>query len=58
MVAKPYNRATTNLREQKTMSNEEEGHEEDSVIDALAATALVVIPVVAVIYWLAGLPTS
>ena len=40
------------------MSNEEEDHEEDAVTDALAATALVVIPVVAVIYWLAGLPTS
>lgn len=31
---------------------------EDSYADAVSAVAVVVIPVVAIVYWLSGLPTS
>ncbi|MEK9871945.1 MAG: hypothetical protein ACPGPD_04875 [Pseudomonadales bacterium] len=31
---------------------------EDSFADAISAVAVVVIPVVAIVYWLSGLPTS
>ena len=31
---------------------------EDSFADAFSAVAVVVIPVVAIVYWLSGLPTS
>lgn len=31
---------------------------EDSFADAMAAILVVVIPVIAVVYWLSGLPTS
>ncbi len=35
-----------------------EENNEDSTADALAAIACVVIPVISIIYWLSGLPTS
>jgi|TARA_B110000977_G_scaffold97659_1_gene128577 hypothetical protein len=31
---------------------------EDGFSDALAAVALVVLPVIAIVYWLSGMPTS
>lgn len=31
---------------------------EDGFADALSAVALVVLPVVAIVYWLSGMPTS
>jgi hypothetical protein len=31
---------------------------EDGLADAFAAVAIVVIPVLAIIYWLSGMPTS
>ncbi len=40
------------------MTEEDQHHEEDAIADSTAAIALVIIPVVAVIYWLSGLPTS
>ena len=40
------------------MSEENHPQEEDGAVDAMAAIAMVVIPVVAVVYWLSGLPTS
>lgn len=38
--------------------NNVENANEDSFADALSAVLIIVIPVVAVIYWLSGLPTS
>lgn len=44
------------------MSDENTGNQgagnEDSVADAVSAVVLVLIPVVTIIYWLSGLPTS
>ena len=40
------------------MREKKQHDEEDAVADSVAAIALVIIPVVAVIYWLSGLPTS
>ena len=40
------------------MSEENHQQEKDGAVDAMAATAIVVIPVVAVVYWLSGLPAS
>jgi hypothetical protein len=37
--------------------NQDQGSE-DGFADAISAVAVVVIPVVAIIYWLSGLPTS
>ena len=36
----------------------EEKTNEDGFADALSAVLIVVIPVIAVIYWLSGMPTS
>ena len=40
------------------MSEENHDYDEDSVTDAVSAILIVVIPVIAVLYWLSGLPTS
>lgn len=41
------------------MSNETENNQnEDAFADALSAVLVVVIPVVTIIFWLSGLPTS
>ncbi len=40
------------------MSVENQQQDEEGVTDAMAAVAVVVIPVIAVVYWLSGLPTS
>jgi hypothetical protein len=37
--------------------NQEAGNE-DSFADAISAVAVVVIPVIVIVYWLSGLPTS
>ena len=40
--------------------NEKEGSDKnpDSVVDSISAVLIILIPVVAIIYWLSGLPTS
>ena len=40
------------------MGEENQQQDEDGVTDAMAAVAVVVIPIIAVVYWLSGLPTS
>jgi hypothetical protein len=41
------------------MSDElQDANNEDKLVDAISAVAVVVIPVIAVIYWLSGMPTS
>lgn len=41
------------------MSDEpQDANNEDKLVDAISAVAIVVIPVIAVIYWLSGMPTS
>ncbi len=40
------------------MREENQQQDEDGLTDAMAAVAVVVIPVIAVVYWLSGLPTS
>ena len=40
------------------MSEENQQQDVDGVTDSMAAVAVVVIPVIAVVYWLSGLPTS
>lgn len=41
------------------MSDEtENSNHEDAFADAISALAVVVLPVVTIIYWLSGLPTS
>ena len=40
------------------MREENQQQDEDGVTDSMAAVAVVVIPVIAVVYWLSGLPTS
>ena len=40
------------------MSEEKQRPEEDALADSVAAVVIVIIPVVAVVYWLSGLPTS
>lgn len=57
-----YNRAAViyvNLVNGAKMSNETENNQnEDAFADALSAVLVVVIPVVTIIFWLSGLPTS
>lgn len=41
------------------MSDDTTGEaDENSVVDAISAVAVILIPVVGIIYWLSGLPTS
>lgn len=32
--------------------------EENGMVDALSAVAIILVPVIAIIYWLSGMPTS
>ena len=40
------------------MADEERKANGDAMVDAISAVLIVVIPVVGIIYWLSGLPTS
>lgn len=40
------------------MSDENQDYDEDAMTDAVSAIVLVLIPVITIIYWLSGMPTS
>jgi len=56
----PYNPACCAIIKMGRVMSEENQDQfnEDSFTDAISAVAVVVIPVVAIVYWLSGLPTS
>ena len=46
------------MTEQEAPGENSGSDDNDALVDAVCAVAIVVIPVLAVVYWLSGLPTS
>jgi hypothetical protein len=46
------------MSEENPIAENSAPENEDAFVDAVSAVAVVVIPVIFVVYWLSGLPTS